>query len=69
MILYYTVMFLICTFYIDREGLHRTIKADIANSTNVNPSYSGTSNELTIIILKHHHPSLSLSLRQYYYFV
>ena len=25
----------------DREGLHRTIKADIANSTNVSPAYTG----------------------------
>jgi len=26
----------------DREGLHRTIKADIANSTNVSPAYTGS---------------------------
>jgi len=48
-------------YYIDREGLHRTIKADIANSTNVNPSYTGISNEMTISLLSSSSSSSSLS--------
>ena len=42
----------------DREGLHRTIKADIANSTNVSPAYTGNN--------KHYHINQSRAISSYH---
>ena len=57
----------------DREGLHRTIKADIANSTNVSPAYTGNNIHYHIDQNRaissyhnyHHHDNIIISSTKY----